>query len=262
MDRVPYRCLAVRQPWAWAIVAGVKDIENRTWTTDYRGPVVIQASSSKADVSRWLRLDGGADAANALTCGALIGIAELVDIEPLSEALESNPWAWGPYCWRFTNARAFKTPIAAKGKLNLYALDAALEPRVNAAVAAGVVATADSQFGNWVKAIFADQAKDRDAGLFDSYAELDDGPNLLRLAERFVRDSGDSDAFASRAMAKWSLQDRDGALSDLTRSLELDQNNPRPYVVRAFIREEAGETSLAQSDRRAAEKLLDGRGTS
>jgi hypothetical protein len=39
------RCLAVRQPYAWAIMAGAKDIENRSWTTDYRGPIVLQASS-------------------------------------------------------------------------------------------------------------------------------------------------------------------------------------------------------------------------
>lgn len=260
MNRIPYRCLAVRQPWAWAIVGGAKDVENRTWTTEYRGPVVIQASSSKADVNRWLRLDGGATAANALTYGALIGVADLVDIEPLSERLESNPWAWGPYCWHFSNPRTFQMPIAAKGKLNLYTLDAELATRVDAALAAAAVATADSRFREWMNAISADRAKDRANGLFDSYVELEDGPNLLRFAERFVQESGNSDAFASRAIAKWSLQDRDGALSDLTRSIELDKNNARPWVVRAFIRDAAGETSLAESDRITAKKLMGKRG--
>jgi hypothetical protein len=256
MDRIPYRCLAVRQPWARAIIGGAKGIENRTWTTDYRGPVVVQASSSKVDVNQWLRLDGGTAAAAYLTYGALIGVADLVDIEPLSERLESNPWAWGPFCWHFSNPRAFQTPIPAKGKLNLYALDAVLATRVDAAVAAAAVAAADSQFDAWMNAIFADQAKDRAAGLFDSYTALEDGPNLLRLAERFVHETGDSDAFASRAMAKWSLQDRDAALTDLARSIELDRNNPRPWLVRAFIREAAGETSLAESDRMTAKELI------
>jgi hypothetical protein len=29
--------LSVRQPWAWLIVNGYKDVENRSWTTHYRG---------------------------------------------------------------------------------------------------------------------------------------------------------------------------------------------------------------------------------
>src|SRR5664280_3664302 len=35
------RILSVQQPWAWAIVEGHKRVENRTWTTPYRGPVLI-----------------------------------------------------------------------------------------------------------------------------------------------------------------------------------------------------------------------------
>ena len=37
------KALSVRQPWAELIVAGLKDVENRTWRTDYRGPVLIHA---------------------------------------------------------------------------------------------------------------------------------------------------------------------------------------------------------------------------
>jgi len=38
-------CLSVKQPYAWAIVAGLKDIENRNWRTSYRGVLAIHASS-------------------------------------------------------------------------------------------------------------------------------------------------------------------------------------------------------------------------
>ena len=37
--------LCVRQPWAELIARGVKDLEIRTWRTDYRGPLLIVASS-------------------------------------------------------------------------------------------------------------------------------------------------------------------------------------------------------------------------
>lgn len=36
--------LSVRQPWAQLIVAGIKPIENRPWSTGYRGPLFIHAS--------------------------------------------------------------------------------------------------------------------------------------------------------------------------------------------------------------------------
>jgi hypothetical protein len=40
------RALTVRQPWAWAIVHGGKDVENRTRNLagSYRGPVAIHAA--------------------------------------------------------------------------------------------------------------------------------------------------------------------------------------------------------------------------
>lgn len=41
------KVLSVRQPYASLIAAGVKRFESRTWSTDYRGPLLIHASSSK-----------------------------------------------------------------------------------------------------------------------------------------------------------------------------------------------------------------------
>lgn len=38
------KALSVRQPWAWLIVNGWKNIENRTWPTYFRGHVLIHAS--------------------------------------------------------------------------------------------------------------------------------------------------------------------------------------------------------------------------
>jgi hypothetical protein len=38
------KIITIRQPWAHLIVNGSKNIENRTWPTSYRGPVLIHAS--------------------------------------------------------------------------------------------------------------------------------------------------------------------------------------------------------------------------
>ena len=38
------KALSIRQPWAWLILHGGKDIENRTWATKLRGRVLIHAA--------------------------------------------------------------------------------------------------------------------------------------------------------------------------------------------------------------------------
>ncbi len=45
------KALSVRQPFAWAIVHGGKDVENRSWATSYRGPVLIHAGMRWHDVT-------------------------------------------------------------------------------------------------------------------------------------------------------------------------------------------------------------------
>lgn len=37
-------CLAIKQPWAWAIFNAGKNVENRDWPTRFRGRVAILAS--------------------------------------------------------------------------------------------------------------------------------------------------------------------------------------------------------------------------
>ena len=44
MTDLPDIALSIRQPWAWAILHAGKDIENRSWSTSFRGPVCIHAA--------------------------------------------------------------------------------------------------------------------------------------------------------------------------------------------------------------------------
>lgn len=37
------KALSILQPWAWLIVEGYKDVENRTWKTGFRGKFLIHA---------------------------------------------------------------------------------------------------------------------------------------------------------------------------------------------------------------------------
>lgn len=50
--------LSVRQPWAWLICAGFKDVENRTWNTLWRGELYIHAGKSfDWEAMEWLEWD-------------------------------------------------------------------------------------------------------------------------------------------------------------------------------------------------------------
>jgi ASCH domain len=46
--RSAYRALVVGQPWAWLIARGEKMVEVRSWTTPYRGPLVIVGAARPA----------------------------------------------------------------------------------------------------------------------------------------------------------------------------------------------------------------------
>ncbi|MCP4687042.1 MAG: ASCH domain-containing protein, partial [Desulfobacterales bacterium] len=46
------KALSIRQPWAWLIANGYKDIENRSWRTSFRGEFLIHAGK-KFDGAGW-----------------------------------------------------------------------------------------------------------------------------------------------------------------------------------------------------------------
>lgn len=43
------KALSIKQPWAFLIAHGIKDIENRTWRTNFRGRIYIHASAKWFD---------------------------------------------------------------------------------------------------------------------------------------------------------------------------------------------------------------------
>lgn len=56
------KTLSILNPLAYLVAAGLKDVENRTWKTEYRGPLLIHASGSdikagwSPDFSAWPHL--------------------------------------------------------------------------------------------------------------------------------------------------------------------------------------------------------------
>jgi hypothetical protein len=110
------KILTIRQPYAQLIVTGQKPIENRTWGTRYRGPLLIHAAYRMHDdpiEEIELRLDAHVDR-SLLQLGGVIGCAELVDVvtEHPSRSFE------GPFGFVLSNCR--ELPFTAwKGGLGL-----------------------------------------------------------------------------------------------------------------------------------------------
>lgn len=129
------KSLTVHQPYAWAIVAGVKRLENRSWPTSYRGPVAIHAGKSTltaGDDGEWDReVMTGMPHVGSLPYGAFIGTAVLIDCLPVEEAERRYPdqydFASGPWCWVFADPLPLPKPIAANGMLGLFTAPSHIE---------------------------------------------------------------------------------------------------------------------------------------
>lgn len=114
------KALTICQPYAHLIVIGEKRVENRTWATRYRGPLVIHAGKSLA----WM---GDTPRTPDMAFGAIVGLCDLVDCididEPGSFLLARDKYPWfadhehveGPYCFVLNNVRRFDVPIPWKG---------------------------------------------------------------------------------------------------------------------------------------------------
>lgn len=103
------KALSIRQPWAWLIVHGYKPVENRTWRTAYRGPLLIHAAQQfdhdgymwvLANTDIGLRLPSILQFCTEIDMrGGIVGEVELYDCtdhpkQPGDGRL--SPWFFGP----------------------------------------------------------------------------------------------------------------------------------------------------------------------
>lgn len=119
------KALSIQQPWASLILTGVKSVENRTWKTPHRGPLLIHAGKTMdlIGLDHWPHgLSSMAAAKNGFALagktGLILGMVELVDCVPIQEC--QLDWACGPWCWLLREPRIFRRPIAYRGQLHLF----------------------------------------------------------------------------------------------------------------------------------------------
>lgn len=122
------KAITIKQPYAQLICEGIKDIENRTWKTNYRGRVLIHAGADKRmslnvltseqrdyfiksdeikikDIKEWKR-------------SAVIGSVEIVDCVKNNDSIWAIEDNWH---WVLANPILFEKPILnVKGKLSFW----------------------------------------------------------------------------------------------------------------------------------------------
>ncbi len=81
------KALSLLQPWASLVVMGLKKIETRSWTTKYRGTLLIHAGKGKAGalVAQQPAIKRYIPDFKDLPFGAIIGQVTLTDIVRITE---------------------------------------------------------------------------------------------------------------------------------------------------------------------------------
>jgi activating signal cointegrator 1 len=151
-ERATMKAITVMQPYAHLICSGAKLVENRTWATNYRGPLLIHAGKSEKWLSTYEPLPENMD------FGAIIGVCMLADCvseyairgpNPRRDVayLRNHRHVEGPWCWVLKDPRRFPTPIKYRGFQKLW--DVPIENVHDRRTSAYLVAEQLKLVGNW-----------------------------------------------------------------------------------------------------------------
>lgn len=126
---MPITCLSIRQPWAWLIVHGYKDIENRDWNSHFRGRFYIHASKgmtvAEYDQCKLFVMRQQAQKRTALFAfppretlerGAIVGRADMIGCVTES----TSPWFFGTHGFQLANAEPITPCIPCVGVLGFF----------------------------------------------------------------------------------------------------------------------------------------------
>jgi len=132
------KALSIKQPYASLIAEGVKDVENRSYNTKFRGTVLIHASAKwhdrakavsmfsreqleeikkheKGNIDRWITEKY---TTNRLEVSAIIGQVDIIDCVKNSQSIWAEKDA---FHWVLANAKKYDYPILnVKGKLSFW----------------------------------------------------------------------------------------------------------------------------------------------
>jgi activating signal cointegrator 1 len=120
------RALTVRFPWSALIADGEKGVENRTWGTKYRGPVLIHSSAARGDMDHLPVNPKGPQyrvPEHLQARGSILALANITGCHPFEPGCCPSAWAEptpGVFHWAVSGVLPLSRPIPAKGRLGLW----------------------------------------------------------------------------------------------------------------------------------------------
>lgn len=119
------RALSIRQPWAWLVVNGYKDIENRTWSARFRGRIYVHAGlrvvADDYPEQREYVTEAGIIIPPGLPKGAIVGEVTITGCAAASD----SPWFCGPYGFTLADPLVYEIPVPYPGRLGFFPVDEA-----------------------------------------------------------------------------------------------------------------------------------------
>lgn len=124
------KAVTIWQPYAQAIVLGLKKFETRSWATKYRGRIAIHAS--KKALTKQSKILVQKYGINNCPLGKVLLVADLTDCILMTEEfikkqkqseLDFGDWQIGRYAWKLENIRLLDEPIVISGKQGLWNFD-------------------------------------------------------------------------------------------------------------------------------------------
>lgn len=121
------KALTICQPYAHLIATGEKFVENRTWSTPYRGWLVIHAGKSRKYLD-----DGDEEQYPDMVFGAAVAVVHLAACVPEEQMAafvhKHRAFEWllthehveGPVLWVFSSVYRLEAPVVMTGQRSLY----------------------------------------------------------------------------------------------------------------------------------------------
>jgi activating signal cointegrator 1 len=133
------KALSLRQPWATLIALGEKQYETRSWSTNYRGQIAIQAAKRmQPDQFEWCAQPTFLHALSRhgimirdLPLGSIVAIVDIVAVyhtEDIAPRLSREERAFGNYAngrfaWELHLVHRILKPIPVRGAQGLFEID-------------------------------------------------------------------------------------------------------------------------------------------
>lgn len=145
------KALSLLEPWASLMAVGAKNIETRSWRTDYRGPVFIHASKGKPPGFSAYRTYVHFERywPETFHFGCIIAIGDLIECVPTghvcarllaevakgsrraSEELAFGNYYPGRWAWRFESIRQVNPAVPVRGSLGLWTVPDSVLSTIN-----------------------------------------------------------------------------------------------------------------------------------